>query len=162
MSNGSGIEVVDTEGLRKRWSACWKMAAADRFVQVNWWGRSPMAVLVSAGMWQERRKLNKALVVPDSRVRERPSSDGCTQLTEISDELEAGVHTVLLFHGKPKAVVVPYVWARKAFPELRLAEPVEPLHSDVGWDGELALVLYRSPRAARRVRVGSGGGGVDR
>lgn len=151
VSSGSGIEVVDTEGLRKKWSACWKLAAADRFVQVNWWGKSPSALLVSAGMWEERQKLSKALAVPDSRVHERPSSDGRTQLTEIFDDLEAGVHTVLLFHGKPKAVVVPYSWARKAFPELTLAEPVEPLHSNVAWDREVALVLSRSPRAARRL-----------
>ncbi|WP_067721679.1 hypothetical protein [Nocardia yamanashiensis] len=153
MAIGSDIEVVDTEGLRTRWSACWKTAAADRFVQVNWWGSRPTALLVSAGMWQERQKLDRALLVPDSRVHERTTSDARTQLTDVLDDLEAGVHTVLLFHGKAKAVVVPYVWARQAFPELMLAVPADPLHTDVAWDGELALVLNRSPRAARRFEL---------
>ncbi|GAB4590313.1 hypothetical protein [Nocardia sp. IFM 10818] len=151
VSIGSGIEVVDTEVLRRKWSACWKAAAADKFVQVNWWGRTPTAVLLSEGMWRERQVLNRRLVVPDSKVGELSTSDARTQLAEILDDVAAGYHTLLLFHGKAKAVVAPYVWVREAFPELMLAEPPEPWHFDVAFDGELALVMHRSARAARRL-----------
>ncbi|MCX4099117.1 hypothetical protein [Nocardia sp. alder85J] len=147
---GPGLEIVRTETLRDDWSATWRAAAADRFVQVNWFGEVPVAVMVSVGMWRAAQVANPAVAVPDSKVIERTSSAARIAVAEVLEDLETGHHTVVLFHGSPRAVVAPYGWVRRAFPELGLA-PVEEAESTARGGGPEVLVVYRKARTDRRL-----------
>lgn len=148
----SDLLVVQIETLRDDWSATWKHAADDKFVQVNRHGTIPAAVMVSPGMWRERQKANKDLAVAQSQVRERTSTDARITVADIIKDLDAGIHTAIMFRGAQRAVFTPYEWARIAFPELGLT-PLEELVDaraaathDVG---PHVMVVYRKSRTQR-------------
>jgi hypothetical protein len=146
----SGVEVVETETLRDDWSATWKKAADDRFIQVNWFGKVPAAMMLSLGLWRSAQKAAPQLAVPDSKVIERTSTDARINVSEIIDDLEAGHHTAVTFRGSARAVFAPYDWVRLAFPELGLA-PVEEVESAARGAGPQVLVVYRKSRTDRQL-----------
>ncbi|MET8428811.1 hypothetical protein [Nocardia sp. NPDC004860] len=148
----SDLLVVETETLRDDWSATWKHAADDKFVQVNRFGTVPTAMMLSPGMWREAQAVNPRLAVADSSVRERASTDARVNVAEIIDDLEAGIHTVVMFRGAQRAVFAPYEWVRLAFPALGLT-PLEDLVADLAAAahnvGPHVMVVYRKTRTQR-------------
>ncbi len=146
----TGVEVVETETLRDNWSATWKKAADDRFIQVNWFGKVPTAMMLSVGLWRSAQKAVPQLAVPDSKVVERTSTDARINVSEILEDLEAGLHTCVMFRGSAQAVFAPYDWVRLAFLELGLA-PVEEVESAARGAGPQVLVVYRKSRTDRRL-----------
>ncbi|WP_033247143.1 hypothetical protein [Nocardia carnea] len=150
----SDLLVVEIETLRDDWSATWKHAADDKFVQVNRFGMEPVAMMLSPGMWRERQRVNSDLAVPDSHVRERSSTDARINVAEIIKDLQAGIHTAVMFRGAPRAVFAPYEWVRIAVPELGLTpleEVVEGLASAAHSVGPQVMVVYRKSRTQRAV-----------
>ncbi|GAB2454562.1 hypothetical protein GCM10027262_79140 [Nocardia tengchongensis] len=150
----SDLLVVEIETLRDDWSATWKHAADDKFVQVNRFGMEPAAVMLSPGMWRERQAMNADLVVPDSHVRERPSTDARINVAEIIRDLQAGIHTAVMFRGAQRAVFAPYEWVRIAVPELGLTpleEVVDGLAAAARNVGPQVMVVYRKSRTQRAV-----------
>ncbi|QVI20930.1 hypothetical protein KHQ06_33435 [Nocardia tengchongensis] len=148
----SDLLVVEIETLRDDWSATWKHAADDKFVQVNRNGTVPTAMMLSPGMWRERHKANKDLAVPEANVRELTSTDARINVAEIIKDLDAGIHTAIMFRGAQRAVFAPYEWVRIAFPALGLT-PLDDLVADLAASahnvGPHVMVVYRKSRTQR-------------
>ncbi|MCU1645852.1 MAG: hypothetical protein JWN03_6127 [Nocardia sp.] len=106
-------------------------------------------MMLSPGMWSEGQKTNKDLVVPDSHVRERASTDARINVADVVKDLAAGIHTVVMFRGAQRAVFAPYEWVRLAFPALGLT-PLEDILADLASAardvGPHVMVVYRKTR----------------
>lgn len=140
---------VESEYLRDNWSQLVKEAANDGVLVVAWW-RVPEALMVSVGMWEIGRR---KVPVRESACVHVGSTRALHELRDVREDLQRGHHTVVEVRNKPRAVLVPYGWARLAYTELRLPEVPETPSSRQGLaeGGELAIVVYRSTRMASRL-----------
>lgn len=136
------MRYVDALSLRTNFRHELNAADVERAMVITVWGE-PVALLLSSGQWALGRE---RVPVDDAFVDELGSVDARPKLTMLHEAAtKRGRHTKITKHKRVAAVLVPYDWGVRAFPELDLASPAPypPPAAEVSDGPPCALVLYR-------------------
>ncbi|MFD4358055.1 hypothetical protein ACFWPX_36320 [Nocardia sp. NPDC058518] len=133
------MRYLDALSLRKNFRRELEAAADERAVVITVWDK-PVAVWLSPGMWAIGRE---RVPVDDSFVGEIGSVEARPKLTELHEAAGRGQHAQITKHRKVRAVMAPYDWGVRAFPELDLAAPPTWPPTPESQEPPCALVLYR-------------------